>query len=124
MGPKNVFDACSAVTISPPCANACVGASKLMQSEGRASDDSVMEATDRAPEPDDDRAVIYLYDRRCLVREVTRPDLVVDHDVIPDAQLRKCRGCGDSSKQLPPRLHCVCDGHQVGIEIASSDRVQ
>ena len=83
----------------------------------------VMGATDRAPEPDDDRAVIYLYDRRCLVREVTRPDLVVDHDVVSDAQLRQCLGCGDGAKQLPPRLDCVCDGHQVGIEIAGSDRV-
>ena len=80
---------------------ACVGASKLVQSEGRASDDTVMEATDRAPEPDDDRAVIYLDDRRCFVREVTRPDLVVDHDVVPDAQLRQCRGCRDRAKQLP-----------------------
>jgi hypothetical protein len=50
--------------------------------------ESVAGTTDWAPEPNSDGSVIDLDDRCCLVDAVARADLVVEHDVVPDAQLR------------------------------------
>jgi hypothetical protein len=65
-----------------------VSVSEFVQSEGRTANESVAEATDWAPEPNRDGSAIDLDDRCCLVDEVARADLVVEHDVVPDTQLR------------------------------------
>ena len=98
--------------------------SKLAQNERRTANKAVVEATDGPPQPDSDRPVVDLHDRRCLVRQVARADVIAEHDVVPDAELGQCRGCGDGSKQLPPRLDRVRDRHQVRIKLAAGDGIK
>jgi hypothetical protein len=68
--------------------------------------------------------VVDLDDRRRLVRQVARADLVVEHDVVPDAQLCQCRGCCNGSQQLMPRMDRVRDRHQVRVKLAGGNCIK
>src|SRR6185437_491026 len=59
-----------------------------------------------------------------LARQVARADLVVEHDVVADAQLRQRLRGGEGLKQLTARVDRVGDRHKVRIELARGDRVK
>jgi len=97
---------------------------ELAQHQRWATQCSVAEASDGAPEPHRHRAIVDRFDHRELVLEVSRADLRGEHHCFADTQLGdRVRGA-DRVQQRTAGVYGVGNRDEVLVEIARRDLLE